>query len=214
MENYGYLGRTDVQSQPSFDYDRLEKIVKENANASSRADDIIIEEPKPYHRGYYTGCFDMFHIGHLRSIQNATKLCDQLVVAVSTDEVIREYKHTDPVIPFEQRLEIVENIKGVTLAVPQYDLHDKLGPAFQLGCDVIFSSEEYQRSSYDGREMSDKELKGVERWEKIEADANANDMEVVYLPRTQGISTTDIRNKIAEQITPTEMIYSEGEVYF
>ena len=58
---------------------------------------------KPFHRGYYTGAFDMFHYGHLLGIQNALKYCDQLIVAVSTDEVIREYKHREPIIPLDRK---------------------------------------------------------------------------------------------------------------
>lgn len=156
-------------------------------------------ETKPYHRGYYTGAFDMFHYGHLLGIQNALSFCDQLIVAVSTDEVIQDYKHRDPVIPFEQRLAIVSAIKGVTLAIPQWDLYDKMGPATQLGCDVIFSSSEYMRSEYEGKEMTAKQQAGVERWEQFEAQAKEEGIDVLYLPRTDGVSSTDIKERIVEQ---------------
>ncbi len=170
----------------------------------------IVEEEKPYHRGYYTGAFDMFHYGHLLGIQNALKYCDQLIVAVSTDEVIRDYKHREPVIPFEQRLAIVSAIKGVSIAIPQYDLYNKMGPAEMLGCDVIFSSEEYVRSNYEGREMTAKEQAGVERWEVFEAQAKESGIDVMYLPRTDNVSSTDIKSRIVEQYMLKKEEQSEG----
>ena len=157
------------------------------------------EVEKPFRRGYYTGAFDMFHYGHLLGIQQAVNYCDELIVAVSTDEVIRDYKHREPIIPFEQRLAIVSAIKGVSIAIPQYDLYDKMGPAETLGCDVIFSSTEYQRSEYDGKEMTPKQQAGVERWEQFETQASEEGISIVYLPRTQSISSTEIKESIVEQ---------------
>jgi len=62
--------------------------------------------------GYTSGVFDLFHIGHLNMLKNAKSLCDKLVVGVSTDELV-SYKNKKAVIPFEERLEIVRNIKYV-----------------------------------------------------------------------------------------------------
>ncbi len=170
---------------------------------------------KPFHRGYYTGAFDMFHYGHLLGIQNALKYCDQLIVAVSTDEVIREYKHREPIIPFEQRLAIVSAIKGVSIAIPQHDLYDKLGPVNALGCDVIFTSSEYLRSNYTGKEMTPKEQAGVERWETFQEQAMESGLNVIYLPRTDSVSTTEIKDRVVtqqQQLITEEKSYIEDDV--
>ena len=125
-----------------------------------------MEENKTYHRGLYTGAFDPIHSDHIKSIQLASSMCDQLVVAVSTDDVIRDYKHHEPGIPFEQRLAIVDALKGVTKAIPQSNLYGKLEMCERLGVDVLFSCNEYQRSSYPNPdEMTPKQIAGVERWE-------------------------------------------------
>ncbi len=73
---------------------------------------------KKYKVGYTTGTFDLFHIGHLNIIKRAKEQCDYLIVGVSTDEVVMSYKHHYPVIPFEQRIEIVAALKYVDEVVP------------------------------------------------------------------------------------------------
>ena len=75
--------------------------------------------------GYTSGVFDMFHIGHLNILKRAKEHCDFLIVGVSTDEVVQDYKHHTPVIPFKQRAAIVEAIKYVDKVVPQTTM-DKL----------------------------------------------------------------------------------------
>ena len=52
--------------------------------------------------GYTAGVFDLFHIGHLNILKRAKENCDFLIVAVSTDELVQQYKNKTPVICYEE----------------------------------------------------------------------------------------------------------------
>ena len=70
--------------------------------------------------GYATGVFDLFHIGHLKLLERAKGLCDRLIVGVTSDDLLWDYKRKKAVIPFPERCEIVRSIGCVDLVVPQY----------------------------------------------------------------------------------------------
>ena len=73
-------------------------------------------------RVFTSGTFDLFHVGHLNILEKSANLGDELIVGVSTDELIEEYKGMKPIIPFEQRIRIVESIGCVTKVVKQVKL--------------------------------------------------------------------------------------------
>lgn len=135
---------------------------------------------KKYKIGYTTGVFDMFHIGHLNILKHAKEQCEYLIVGVSTDEIVESYKHKKPVIPYEERKAIVEAIRYVDKVVPQTTM-DKLEVYNQLKFNVLFHGSDWQGSSMYN------EI--VEKFSKLGVD-------VVFLPHTDGISTTLIREKV------------------
>ena len=134
---------------------------------------------KKYKIGYTTGVFDMFHIGHLNILKRAKAMCDYLIVGVSTDEVVQEYKHKSPVIPFEDRLAIVEAIKYVDKAIPQTTM-DKMVAYKELHFDAHFHGSDWKDSTM---------------YDEIEKSFSAIGVDVVFLPHTDGISSTLIRDK-------------------
>lgn len=135
---------------------------------------------KKYKIGYTTGVFDMFHIGHLNIFKRAKEQCEYLIVGVSTDEVVETYKHKCPVIPFEERIAIVEAIRYVDKVVPQTSM-DKMEAYEALKFDALFHGSDW---------------KGSEMYEKIVADFEKIGVDVVFLPHTDGISSTIIREKV------------------
>ena len=133
--------------------------------------------------GYTAGVYDMFHIGHLNVIKNAKALCDYLIVAVSTDEVVKQNKHKKTIIPFADRVKIVEAIRYVDKVVPQesYDVDAKITAALDNKINVMFVGDDW---------------KGTEKWDQIEEKLNAIGVKVVYLPHTDGISSTMLRERL------------------
>lgn len=136
---------------------------------------------KKYKTGYMDGTFDMFHVGHLNMIETAKKYCDYLIVAVHGDEVVKERKPA-PVIGESDRRRIVAAIKGVDQAeITRFRDKRKLWDLYHF--DVIFIGDDY---------------KGTDRWNRFEEELNAVGVDVIYVPYTQGISTTEIRRRIID----------------
>ncbi len=74
-----------------------------------------------YDRMYTSGCFDIFHYGHLNILRRSKMLCNHLIVGVSTDELIEKEKGKRPVIPYEERARVLQAISYVDQVIPQTD---------------------------------------------------------------------------------------------
>ena len=136
--------------------------------------EIIMERTEKKIIGYTTGVFDMFHIGHLNILKRAKEQCDYLIVGVSTDEVVEEYKKKTPIIKFEERIAIVEAIKYVDEVVPQTTM-DKMEAWKQLKFDVMFHGSDW---------------KGSDMYNHIIKKFNNVGVKVIFLPHTEGVSST------------------------
>ncbi len=134
---------------------------------------------KKYKIGYTTGVFDMFHIGHLNILKRAKEQCEYLIVGVSTDEVVQQYKNKMPVIPFEQRCAIVSAIKYVDEVVAQTTL-DKMQAYKELKFNALFHGSDWQNS---------------DMYNKITEEFAAVGVDMVFLPHTDGISSTILCEK-------------------
>ena len=127
--------------------------------------------------GYTTGVFDLFHIGHLNILERAKQNCDYLIVGVSTDELVMEYKHKKPVICYEERKRIVEAIRYVDKVVPQID-RDKMAA--------------YEKYKFDRMFVGD-DWKGSELFTRLESELAKHGAEIVYFPYTKGTSSTFLK---------------------
>lgn len=138
---------------------------------------------KKYKIGYTTGVYDMFHIGHLNILRRAKDQCDYLIVGVSTDEVVQEYKHKTPIIPYENRAAIVAAIKYVDEVVPQTTM-DKVEFLKERHFDVMFHGDEW---------------KGTELYNKYEEEFAKYGAKIEYLSHTDGISSSLLREIINDK---------------
>lgn len=132
--------------------------------------------------GYTTGVYDMFHIGHLNVIRRAKEQCDYLIVGVSTDELVEHEKSKTPVIPFEERASIVAALKYVDRVVPQFN-KDKVEAWEKYHFDKMFVGSDWQ---------------GTPQWRIFEEQFAPLGVEIVYLPHTDGISSTKLTSVIKD----------------
>ena len=128
--------------------------------------------------GYTSGIFDLFHIGHLNILRRAKLDCDYLIASVVSDEVAFEVKGRSPVVPFDERLEIVRSMKPVDAAVGELTT-DKMLMWEQLRFSTIYKGDDW---------------KGTDRGDKLERQFAEVGVQVVYVPVTEHTSSTRLRS--------------------
>jgi glycerol-3-phosphate cytidylyltransferase len=135
---------------------------------------------KKYKIGYTTGVYDLFHIGHLNILRRAKEQCEYLIVGVSTDEIVEEYKGKRPVVPFDERIEIVKAIRYVDEVVPQTSMN-KMEAWEKIHFDALFHGSDW---------------KGSHMYDDIEKKLKEVGVDMVFLPHTEGTSSTLLTDKL------------------
>lgn len=123
------------------------------------------------------GTFDLLHHGHILLLQRARSFGDHLTVALSTDE-FNEIKGKASFFSYEERKLIVESIKFVDEVIPESTWEQKTQDVLDLGIDVFVIGDDW----------------------KGKFDFLAPHCEVIYLPRTGGISSSQIKNYYRETV--------------
>lgn len=163
------------------DYPRKRKPIVLNQESDSKT-----SERKKYHTGYISGVFDLFHVGHLNMFRRAKEQCEYLIVGVVSDEGVRKFKHTEPFVPFEERIELVRACRYVDEAVeiPLYFRGTR--DAWRLHhFDCQFSGSDYADDPYW---LADKEF------------LEENGAEMVFFPYTEQTSSTNIKALIEKKL--------------
>jgi glycerol-3-phosphate cytidylyltransferase len=119
------------------------------------------------------GTFDLLHIGHINLLKRARALGDYLIVAISTDE-FNAIKHKQAFYSFEDRKKILESVKYVDLVIPETCWEQKVDDIKKYGVDIFVIGNDWE-GKFD--ELKDR-------------------CEVIYLPRTENISTTKIKRDL------------------
>ncbi len=119
------------------------------------------------------GTFDMFHVGHLELLKRLKNHGDELIVAVSTDK-FNAIKGKKTIIPYDQRASIVEAIKYVDMVIPENSWEQKIEDIKKYDIDIFIMGDDW----------------------KGKFNFLQDYCEVVYLPRTEGISSTDLKNTL------------------
>lgn len=140
-----------------------------------------MSKQQKYKIGYTSGVYDMFHVGHLNILQRAKEQCDYLIVGVTTDALCLERKKKYPVICESDRVAIIKAIRYVDQVILQQDM-DKIEIIKKYNVDAVFVGSDW---------------KGTDSWMKYETQFASVGCEVVYLPHTDGISSTELRERMA-----------------
>ena len=128
---------------------------------------------KKYKRAITYGTFDLFHVGHLRLLKRIAALAEELYVVVSSDE-FNSLKGKKCVIPFEERAEMIESLACVTKVLREDNWEQKISDVKNNHCDLFVMGDDWTGKFDFLKDYCD----------------------VIYLPRTPRISTTDIKNYI------------------
>jgi glycerol-3-phosphate cytidylyltransferase len=135
---------------------------------------------------YTVGTFDLLHVGHLALLNRCRALGDVVAVGVASDEVVSRYKPYVPVIPLNQRVEMLEALQCVDIVRPYHDLEYVSG-CKELNADIFVIGEDWGRNPHN---------LDVESYL---AAAGKKIIQVRYNPRT---SSTKIKQTVVAQTSP------------
>ena len=133
---------------------------------------------RTYGIGYASGVFDMFHVGHLNLLRRARQRCRHLVVGVASDEYADQVKGRAPVVPCDERIEIISAL-GIVDEVLIDRAEDKTHVWQQCPFEVIFKGSDWQ---------------GTPKGYRLERAMTAVGAEVLYFPYTRQTSSTMLRS--------------------
>ena len=127
-------------------------------------------------KGYISGTFDLFHIGHLNIIKKAKENCDYLIVGVHESGA---WKGKDTFIPFKERLEIISAIKYVDQVVKSYP--NDTDAITHHNIKKLFVGDDY---------------KGSDRFKMYEKICANSKVEIIYFPYTKSTSSSKLRDAL------------------
>ena len=129
---------------------------------------------------YTVGTFDLLHVGHLALLEYCKSLGDTVAVGVASDEVVLLYKPNIPVIPLDQRIEMLKALSCVDIVIPYHEL-DYLAVCKEVKADIFVIGEDWGSKTHN---------RGVEEYLKKQGKQI---VQVQYNPRT---SSTEIRKTV------------------
>ena len=128
------------------------------------------------------GTFDLLHAGHINLLRRAKELGDYLIVVVSTDEFNWNEKQKKCYFTYEERKKLVEAVRYVDLVIPENSWDQKISDVQEYHVDTFVMGDDW----------------------KGKFDFLKDYCEVVYLPSTEGISTTKIKKDLGRGTTITK----------
>lgn len=129
------------------------------------------------------GTYDLLHYGHINLLKRARALGDYLVVAISTDEFNKNMKNKICVQTYEERKTILESLRFVDLVIPEENWEQKIEDINLYKIDIFCMG-----SDWEGK-----------------FDFLKDHCKVIYLPRTEGISTTQRKGQVIQMFSTNKV---------
>lgn len=133
---------------------------------------------------YTGGTFDLFHSGHAQFLKQCSEL-GQVIVSLNTDEFIEAYKGKPPVMTYAERAAVLESCRHVSAVIPNRGGKDSKIAIGESKPDIIAIGSDWARRDYYAQ------MDFSQDW------LDKNHISLIYIPYTQGISSTDIKRRLA-----------------
>jgi glycerol-3-phosphate cytidylyltransferase len=144
---------------------------------------------------YTVGTFDLLHVGHLALLEYCATLGDTVAVGVASDEVVKLYKPNVPVVPLEQRIEMLLALRCVDIVLPYHEM-DYISVCKEVKADIFVIGEDWGRKPHNI---------GVENYLN---EQGKKTVQIKYNPRT---SSTKIKQDVIAQFQRGQHIEQEME---
>lgn len=136
---------------------------------------------------YTGGTFDLFHAGHVNFLKQCKKISNKVVVALNTDDFIERYKGKKPIISYKDRKTVLLACKYVDEVVENINGEDSKPSILSVKPDIIAIGDDWAKKDYY------KQMNFTQKW------LDDNDITLVYIPYTDGTSTTEIKKILINQ---------------
>jgi glycerol-3-phosphate cytidylyltransferase len=132
---------------------------------------------------YTVGTWDLLHVGHLALLHHCQLLGNKVAVGVASDEVVASYKPNVPVVPLEERMEMLRALRCVDIVRPYYEL-EYASACKELGVDIFVIGEDWGKQPHN-----------IE----VESFLKSRDISIVQVTYHPGTSSTKIKQRTLAQ---------------
>jgi glycerol-3-phosphate cytidylyltransferase len=133
---------------------------------------------------YTGGTFDLFHRGHVNFLKQCKEIGDHVVVSLNTDDFIYRYKGKNPIMNYDERKEVLLSCKYVDEVVPNTDGEDSKPTILSVNPKFVIIGSDWAKKDYY------KQMNFTQQW------LDENNIVLIYLPYTENISTSLIKEKL------------------
>jgi glycerol-3-phosphate cytidylyltransferase len=133
---------------------------------------------------YTGGTFDVFHYGHMNLLKKCNMISDKVIVSLNTDEFVEQYKGSKPIMTYEERKQSLLLCGYVDEVIPNTGGADSKPAILEVKPNIIAIGDDWAHKDYYSQ------MNFTQEW------LDENNIILLYLPYTKGISTTELKKRI------------------